>query len=117
MPLDLLQVAVILLGITLGWLVIFGVRRYRVQWGAFASFMSIVAGTTLIKFLYASDLLPYYAIGLFAGFFGNMAVRAAGTIVGGKVGEGLLEISMYREKVEAAGADDVGRGSEDQSEA
>lgn len=114
---NIIQVAVLLLGITLGWLLIFAVRRYRVQWGAFASFMSVILGISLIKFLYASDLLPYYAIGLFVGFFGNMAVRMAGTIVGGKVGEGLLEISAFRVKAEAVDTDDVGRGQEGQSEA
>ncbi len=117
MPLEILQIAVLLLGITLGWLLIFGVRRYKVHWGAFASFMSIIAGSTLIKFLYASDLLPYYAIGLFAGFFGNMAVRAVGTILGGRLGEGLLEISAFRGKAEAAGGDDVGKGQESKGEA
>lgn len=78
--------------------------------------MSVIAGTTLIKFLYAQELLPYYAIGLFIGFFGNMVVRAVGTIVGGKVGEGLLEISAFSVKMEAAGTDDVGRGQEGEGE-
>ncbi len=100
----------------LGWFLLFAVRRNRVQWGAFASFLSIILGSTLIKFLYASDLLPYYGIGLFLGFFGNMIVRAAGTIVGGRVGDGLLEISAFSVKTEAAGTDDVERGQEGQEE-
>lgn len=110
------QLAVLLLGVALGWFLLFAVRRNRVQWGAFATFMSAILGTTLIKFLYAHDLLPYYAIGLFIGFFGNMVVRAVGTIMGGRIGEGLLEISAFRVKAEAVGSDDVGRGEEGQGE-
>lgn len=101
---DIVQVAVLLLGITLGWLLMFAVRRYRVQWGAFASFMSVILGISLVKFLYAADLLPYYAIGLSVGFFANIAVRATGKIVGGRVGEGLLEISAYPLRVEMTSA-------------
>lgn len=94
--LDIVQVAVLLLGVTLGWLVMFAVRRYRVQWGAFASFMSVILGISLVKFLYAQDLLPYYAIGIFVGFFANVFVRLVGKVVGGRVGDGLLEISVYK---------------------
>ncbi len=83
---------------TLGWLVMFAVRRYRVQWGAFASFMSVILGISLVKFLYAQDLLPYYGIGIFVGFFANVFVRLVGKVVGGRVGDGLLEISSYGAK-------------------
>lgn len=114
---DILQVAVLLLGITLGWLLIFAVRRYKVQWGAFASFMSVILGVTLVKFLYAADLLPYYAIGLFAGFFSNLVVRAVGTYAGGRLGESLLEISAYKPKAPQVGDDDLGTGQESQGKA
>jgi hypothetical protein len=110
------QIAVLLLGVALGWFLLFAVRRNRVHWGAFATFMSVILGTTLMKFLYANDLLPYYAIGLFIGFFANVVVRAAGTILGGRVGEGLLEISAFSMKREAVGSDDMGRGQEGEGE-
>jgi hypothetical protein len=114
--LEIGDVGVLLLGVALGWFLLFAVRRYRVQWGAFALFMSAILGTTLIKFLYANELLPYYAIGLFLGFFGNMVVRATGTIVGGRVGQGLLEISAFSPPREADRSDDVGRGQEGEGE-
>jgi hypothetical protein len=92
------QVGILLLGAVLGWLVIFGVRRYRVQWGAFAGFMAVIFGVGLLTFLFKADLLGYYGIGIFIGFFANLIVRAVGVATGGKAGEGLLEIAAYRSK-------------------
>ncbi|TLZ91307.1 MAG: hypothetical protein E6K04_06320 [Methanobacteriota archaeon] len=95
---DINQVGVVLMGSVLGWFLMFAVRRYKVQWGAFASFMAIVFGVSLMSFLYARDLLAYYGIGIFLGFVSNMVVRVAGTAAGGKLGEGLLEISALERK-------------------
>ena len=53
-------------------------------------------GVSLISFLYVRDLLAYYGIGIFLGFVANMIVRVAGIAAGGKLGEGLLEISAFR---------------------
>jgi len=97
---DVNQVGILLLGAVLGWLVIFAVRRYRVQWGAFASFMAVIFGVGLLTFLYKADLLGYYGIGIFVGFFANLIVRAVGIAVGGKAGEGLLEIAAIKRKEE-----------------
>ncbi len=97
---DINQAGVLLLGAVLGWLVIFAVRRYRVQWGAFATFAVVIFGVGMLSFLYANEFLGYYAIGVFAGFFANLAVRGIGVAVGGKAGQGLLEISAYRPKGE-----------------
>jgi hypothetical protein len=95
---DINQTGVVLMGIVLGWFLMFAVRRYKVQWGAFASFMAIVFGVSLLSFLYARDLLAYYGIGTFLGFVSNLVVRVAGTTAGGKLGEGLLEISALERK-------------------
>jgi len=95
---DIDQLGLVLMGIVLGWFLMFAVRRYRVQWGAFASFMAIVFGVSLMSFLYARDLLAYYGIGIFVGFVSNMVVRVAGTAAGGRLGEGLLEISALERK-------------------
>jgi hypothetical protein len=92
---DINQVGIGLMGAVLGWFLLFGVRRYKVQWGAFAAFFAIGFGAGVMSFLYARDLLAYYGIGVFAGFVANMVVRVAGTAAGGKLGEGLLEISAY----------------------
>src|SRR5467141_2913300 len=62
----------------------FAVRRYKVQWGAFAAFMAVVFGVSMLSFLYARDLLAYYGIGIFLGFVSNMIVRVAGTTAGGR---------------------------------
>ena len=97
---DVNQVGILLLGAVLGWLVIFAVRRYRVQWGAFASFMTVILGVGLLTFLYKVDLLGFYGIGIFVGFFANLIVRAVGIAVGGKAGEGLLEIAAIKRKEE-----------------
>lgn len=86
------------MGIVLGWFLLFSVRRYRVQWGAFAAFFAVGFGVSLLSFLYARDLLAWYGIGIFAGFVGNMVVRFAGTAAGGKLGAGLLEISAFRDR-------------------
>lgn len=62
----------------------------------------------MVNFLFANELLPYYGVGLFVGFFGNLVVRGVGTVMGGRVGEGLLEIAALRDRpVEPA---DVGEG-------
>src|SRR5205809_761677 len=90
---DINQLGIVLMGTVLGWFLMFAVRRYKVQWGAFASFMAIVFGVSLMSFLYARDLLAYYGIGVFLGFVANLVVRVAGTATGGKLGEGLLEMS------------------------
>jgi hypothetical protein len=95
---DINQTGVVLMGIVLGWFLMFAVRRYKVQWGAFASFMAIVFGVSLMSFLYSRDLLAYYGIGIFLGFVSNLVVRVAGTAAGGKLGEGLLEISALERK-------------------
>lgn len=95
---DINQTGVILMGVVLGWFLMFAVRRYKVQWGAFASFMAIVFGVSLLSFLYARDLLAYYGIGIFLGFVSNLVIRVAGTAAGGKLGEGLLEISALERK-------------------
>jgi hypothetical protein len=95
---DINQTGVVLMGIVLGWFLMFAVRRYKVQWGAFASFMAIVFGVSLLSFLYALDLLAYYGIGIFLGFVSNLVIRVAGTAAGGKLGEGLLEISALERK-------------------
>src|SRR5437773_9919809 len=97
-PMDINQVGVVLMGSVLGWFLMFAVRRYKVQWGACASFMAIVFGVSLMSFLYARHLLAYYGIGIFLGFVSNMVVRAAGTAAGGKIGEGLLETSAHDRK-------------------
>jgi hypothetical protein len=96
--LDVNQIGILLLGAVLGWLVIFAVRRYRVQWGAFASFMAVIFGVGLLTFLYKLDLLGYYGIWIFTGFFANLIVRAVGIAIGGKAGEGLLEIAAIKRK-------------------
>lgn len=92
------QVGILLMGTVLGWFLLFAVRRYRVQWGAFAAFFVIGFGVSLLSFLYARDLLAYYGIGIFVGFVANMVVRVAGVAAGGKLGEGLLEISVFGER-------------------
>jgi len=97
---DVNQVGILLLGAVLGWLVIFAVRRYRVQWGAFASFMAVIFGVGLLMFLYKVDLLGFYGIGIFIGFFSNLVVRAIGVGIGGKAGEGLLEIAAIKMREE-----------------
>ena len=88
------------MGAVLGWFLLFAVRRYKVQWGAFAAFFVIGFGVSLLSWLYAKDLLAYYGIGIFLGFVANMIVRVAGITAGGKLGDGLLEISTFgsREK-------------------
>lgn len=95
---DINQVGLILMGVVLGWFLMFAVRRYKVQWGAFAAFMAVIFGVSMLSFLYARDLLAYYGIGIFLGFVSNMVVRVAGTATGGKLGEGLLEISALERK-------------------
>ena len=40
---DINQTGVVLMGVVLGWFLMFAVRRYKVQWGAFASFMAAEA--------------------------------------------------------------------------
>src|SRR3989449_954134 len=95
---DINQLGLVLMGTVLGWFLLFAVRRYKVQWGAFAAFMAIVFGVSMMSFLYARDLLAYYGIGIFIGFVSNMIVRVAGTTAGGKLGEGLLEISAFERK-------------------
>src|SRR5712692_6183483 len=95
---DINQLGLVLMGVVLGWFLMFAVRRYKVQWGAFASFMAIVFGVSLMSFLYARDLLAYYGIGIFLGFVSNLVVRVVGTATGGKLGEGLLEISALERK-------------------
>src|SRR2546425_11784741 len=95
---DVNQVGILLLGAVLGWLVIFAVRRYRVQWGAFASFMAVIFGVGLFMFLYKGDLLGVYGIGIFIGFFSNLVVRAIGVTIGGKAGGGPPEIAGDQRK-------------------
>ncbi len=95
---DVNQVGILLMGTVLGWFLLFAVRRYKVQWGAFAAFFAIGFGVSLMSFLYAKDLLAYYGIGIFVGFVANMVTRVAGVAAGGKLGEGLLEISAFRER-------------------
>ncbi len=95
---DIDQVGIVLMGTVLGWFLMFAVRRYKVQWGAFATFMAVVFGVSMLSFLYARDLLAYYGIGIFLGFVSNMVVRVAGTAAEGKLGEGLLEISVLERK-------------------
>src|SRR5438046_4581309 len=107
---DINQLGVVLMGTVLGWFLMFAVRRYKVQWGAFASFMAIVFGVSLMSFLYARDLLAYYGIGIFLGFVANLIVRVAGTAAGGKLGEGLLEISALERKGWSMPIDGVGDG-------
>ncbi len=97
---DINQIGILLMGIVLGWLLIFAVRRYRVQWGAFAGFMAVIFGVGLLAFLFKNDLLAYYGIGIFVGFFANIVVRVIGTTVGGKLGQGLLDISAFDSKKE-----------------
>ena len=97
---DINQIGVLLLGVVLGWLVMFAVRRYRVQWGAFATFVAVLFGVGILMFLYKFDLLGYYGIGIFVGFFANVIVRAVGVAKGGKAGEALTEISMYPKREE-----------------
>jgi len=94
---DINQVGILLMGSVLGWFLLFAVRRYRVQWGAFAAFFAVGFGVSLMTFLYNRDLLAYYGIGIFLGFVANMVIRVAGTAAGGKLGEGLLEISAFGE--------------------
>lgn len=92
---DVNQIGVLLWGVVLGWLIMFAVQRYRVYWGAFATFIAAIAGTGFLGFLYAADLLGYYFIGIFIGFFGNLIVRSVGTAIGGKRGDALLKISVF----------------------
>ncbi|MGQ0797691.1 MAG: hypothetical protein ACT4OI_07510 [Methanobacteriota archaeon] len=95
---DINQVGILLMGSVLGWFLLFAVRRYRVQWGAFAAFFAVGFGVSVMSFLYYRDLLAYYGIGVFLGFVANMVVRVAGTAAGGKLGEGLLEISAFEDR-------------------
>jgi len=95
---DVNQIGILLMGIVLGWFLLFATRRYRVQWGAFAAFFAVGFGVSLLSFLYARDLLAYYGIGIFLGFVANMIVRVVATAVGGKLGEGLSEISSFGER-------------------
>lgn len=94
---DINQLGILLMGVVIGWFLLFAVRRYRVQWGAFAAFFTVGFGVGLLSFLYVRDLLAYYGIGIFLGFVSNMIVRVAGTVTGGKLGEGLHEISAFGE--------------------
>jgi len=48
---DINQVGIALMGSVLGWFLLFAVRRYRVQWGAFAAFFAIGFGVSLMSFL------------------------------------------------------------------
>ena len=95
---DINQIRILLLGVLLGWLVMFAVRRNRVQWGAFGTLIAVIFGVGMLGFLYRNELLAYYAIGAFIGFFANVIIRAVGTAIGGKAGESLLEIAAYRRR-------------------
>ena len=95
---DINQVGILLLGVVLGWFLMFAVRRYRVQWGAFAGFMAVIFGVGLLSFLFKNDLLAYYGIGMFVGFFANIVVRVVGAAIGGKLGGGLLDVSAFDSK-------------------
>jgi len=97
---DINQVGILLIGIVLGWMLIFAVRRYRVHWGAFAGSMAVLFGTGVLSFLLRNDLLAYYGIGMFVGFFANIVLRVVGTAVGGKLGQGLLDVSTLDSKKE-----------------
>src|SRR2546428_8049735 len=90
---DINQLGLILMGIVLGWFLLFAVRRYKVPGGAFAAFMGIVFGVSMMSFLYARDLLAYYGIGIFIGFVADMVVRVARTPGGGNVRQRLPQIS------------------------
>ena len=114
---DIAEVGILLWGITLGWFLMFAIRRYRVHWGAFGTFLSVIMGSTIVKFLYAAQLLPWYGIGLFIGVFGNLIVRFSGTVVGGRAGQGLLEISAFSVKSKGSESDDVGRDPESEGTA
>ncbi|MFQ6013560.1 MAG: hypothetical protein ACE5LS_07955 [Thermoplasmata archaeon] len=109
---DIADVGILLWGITLGWFLMFAIRRYKVHWGAFGTFLSVIMGSTLVKFLYAAELLPWYGIGLFIGVFGNVIARFTGAVVGGRAGEGLLEISAFSVKSKGGETDDTGRDTE-----
>ncbi len=115
--LDIGEVAILLWGVTLGWFLMFAIRRYRVHWGAFGTFLSVMMGSTLVKFLYATELLPWYGIGLFIGVFGNLIARFSGTVLGGRAGQGLLEISAFSVKPKGTESDDVGRDPESEGAA
>src|SRR5205809_868400 len=95
---DINQLGVVLMGTGLGWLLMFAVRRCKVQWGALAPVMAIDFGVTLLSFLSARDLLADYRLGIFLGFVANLLVRVGRTAAGGKLGEGLLQISAFERK-------------------
>ena len=44
---DIAEVGILLWGITLGWFLMFAIRRYRVHWGAFGTFLSVMMGELL----------------------------------------------------------------------
>ncbi len=62
--------------------------------------MSVLFGVGVLTFLLRNDLLAYYGIGMFLGFFVNIVVRVVGTVVGGKLGQGLLDVSVLESKKE-----------------
>src|SRR2546427_12081072 len=76
---DINQLGLILMGIVLGWFLLFAVRRYKVQWGALAGFMAILFGGSMRSLLYAPDLLADYWIGILIRFVRNHGVPVLGT--------------------------------------
>src|SRR5438094_9980843 len=82
---DINQLGVVVMGTVLGWFLMFAVRRYKVQWGAFASFMAIVFGVSLMSFLYARDLLAYYGCGRFLCIHANLIITVVYTTDSGYV--------------------------------
>src|SRR5947208_17071854 len=93
---DINQLGLVLMGIVLGWFLLFAVRRYKVQWGAFAAFMAIVFGVSMMSFLYARGLLAYYGIGIFIGFVAPVVVRVAGAWAAGRFGGAPLASSGFQ---------------------
>jgi uncharacterized membrane protein YeaQ/YmgE (transglycosylase-associated protein family) len=66
------EVAAGLIGAVMGWLMMYTVRRNKPDWKVFSGLVALIVGGSGLTYVVQTGLLPYFWIGIFAGFVADI---------------------------------------------
>lgn len=90
------SVGVFVLGIVLGWVLMYFIARNATNAKGIVLLLGAIVGSTVLTWLVNNKLLDEYGLGVGTGFFGNIIVRVIGKISGGKIEDAIVRITVYK---------------------
>jgi fluoride ion exporter CrcB/FEX len=69
------EIGALLIGIVIGWLLASTLRQNKIEWKHFSWLVTVIVGGSGLDYIFKTNLVGYFWIGIFIGFFANIIIR------------------------------------------